>query len=91
LGTFKLCTGINNTGCIFCHDISDDVDTGINYNGSKFASGVVDTGGKSELEGKIYINVNSATQRCPKKLFLINAAFFHSPPVSTTPVVHLEL
>ncbi len=48
---------------------------------------------KVNLKAKIYIYVNSTTQRCPNKLikiFLIED-FFHLPPVSLTPVVHLEL
>ncbi len=42
---------------------------------------------------KIYINVNFTNQRCPNKIietFLIED-FFHLPPVSMTPVVHLEM
>jgi hypothetical protein len=45
------------------------------------------------LKAKIYIYVNSTTQRCPNKIikiFLIED-FFHLPPVSATPVVNLEL
>jgi hypothetical protein len=49
---------------------------------------------QSELEGKnVYICVNSTIQRCPNKIikiFLIED-FSHLPPVSTTPVVNLEL
>ncbi len=47
---------------------------------------------KVNLKAKIYINVSSTTQRCPNtiiKIFLIEE-FFHLPPVSATPVVHLE-
>ncbi len=46
---------------------------------------------KVNLKGKIYPCVNSNTQSCSKKIiktFLIED-FFHLPPVSTTPVVHL--
>jgi hypothetical protein len=49
----------------------------------------------SELEGKyiyIYIYVKFTTQRCPNKIikiFLLED-FFHLPPVSMTPVVHLK-
>jgi hypothetical protein len=46
-----------------------------------------------KLKVKLYLYVNSTTQRCPNKIiktFLIED-FFHLPPVSTTPVVHLEL
>ncbi len=47
----------------------------------------------SELEGKnLYIYDNSTTQRCPNKIiknFLLED-FFCLPPVSLTPVVHLE-
>ncbi len=44
------------------------------------------------LRAKIYIYVNSTTQRCPNKIIKIflQEDFFHLPPVSTTPVVHLE-
>jgi hypothetical protein len=45
------------------------------------------------LKKKIYLYANSTTQRCPKeimKIFLIEN-FFHLLPVSTTPVVHLDL
>jgi hypothetical protein len=48
---------------------------------------------KENLKAKIYIYVNSTTQRCPNKIikiFLIED-FFHLPPVSTTPVANLEL
>jgi hypothetical protein len=78
----------------FATGTTDVVDTS-----GKFATGVNDTGNirlqtpSSELEGKIYINVNSATQRCQDKIiknFLIED-FFHLPLVSATPVVHLEL
>jgi hypothetical protein len=45
------------------------------------------------LKKKNYIYVHSRTQSCLNKIvkiFLIED-FFHLPPVSTTPVVHLEL
>ncbi len=48
---------------------------------------------KVNLKAKMYIYVNSTIQRCPNKIienFLIED-FFHLPPVSTTPVVNLEL
>jgi hypothetical protein len=47
----------------------------------------------TELKAKIYIYVNSTTQRCPSKIIKILQFedFFHLPPVSATPVVHLEL
>ncbi len=48
---------------------------------------------KGNLKAKIYIYVNSTTQRCPNKIiknFLIEG-FFHLPPVSLTPVANLEL
>ncbi len=48
---------------------------------------------KVTLKEKSYLYVNSTTQRCSKKIiktFLIED-FFHLPPVSTTPVAHLEL
>ncbi len=47
------------------------------------------SGGKKE---KAHLYVNSTTQRCPKEImgtFLIED-FFHLPPVSTTPMVHLK-
>jgi hypothetical protein len=48
---------------------------------------------KVKLKAKIYIYVNSTTQRCPNKInniFLIED-FFRLPPVSTIPVVHIDL
>ena len=48
---------------------------------------------KVNLKAKMYICVNSTIQRCPNKIikiFLIED-FPHLPPVSTTPVVNLEL
>ncbi len=58
-------TGINDTGGKFA--------TGINNAGGKFATGVIDIMGtisgcsylKLNLKAKIYIYVNSTTQRCP--------------------------
>jgi hypothetical protein len=72
--------------------------------GGKFATSVNNTGSKQweqyqaadnlvNLKAKIYIFVNSIIQRCPHniiKIFLIED-FFHFRPVSTTPVVNLEL
>ena len=42
---------------------------------------------------KMYLYVNSTTQRCPNKIFktFLIEDFFHLPPVSTTLVDHLEL
>ncbi len=48
---------------------------------------------KVNLKAKIYIYVNSTTQRCQNKIikiFLLEG-FFHLPPVLLTPVVNLEL
>jgi hypothetical protein len=48
---------------------------------------------KVDLKAKIYLYVDSTSQMDPNKIikiFLIED-FFHLPPVSTTPVVHLEL
>ena len=50
---------------------------------------------KVNLKAKIYIHVNSTTQRCPNKIitiFLLEG-FFHLPTVSVslTPVANLEL
>ncbi len=48
---------------------------------------------KVNLKAKMYIYVNSTTQRCPNKIikiFLLEG-FFHLPPVSLTPVANLEL
>jgi hypothetical protein len=48
---------------------------------------------KVNLKAKIYIYVNSTTQRCPNKvikIFLLEG-FFHLPPVLLTPVANLEL
>ncbi len=48
---------------------------------------------KVNLKPKIYIYLNSTTQRCPNKIikiFLLEA-FFHLPTVSLTPVANLQL
>jgi hypothetical protein len=48
---------------------------------------------KVNLKAKIYIYVNSTTQRCPNKIikiFLLEG-FFHLPQVSLTPVANLKL
>ena len=48
---------------------------------------------KVNLKVKMYIYVNSTTQRCPNKIIKIFQleGFFHLPPVSLTPVANLEL
>ncbi len=48
---------------------------------------------KLNLKAKIYIYINSTTQRCPNKIIKILQLedFCHLPPVSTTPVGNLEL
>jgi hypothetical protein len=45
------------------------------------------------MKAKIYIYVNSTTQRCSNKIIKIQLleGFFHLPPVSLTPVANLEL
>jgi len=48
---------------------------------------------KLNLKAKIYKYVNSITQRCPNKIIKISQFeedFCHLPPVSATPVVHLD-
>jgi hypothetical protein len=48
---------------------------------------------KVNLKAKIYIYINSTTQRCQNKIikiFLLED-FFHLPPVSLRPVANLEL
>ncbi len=90
-------TGIRGTWCKFAISIKDT--------GSKFCHvcqqyrwqtiGTISDCWplKVNLKEKIYLYVNSTTQRCPSKIsktFLIED-FFHLPPVSMTPVVHLEL
>jgi hypothetical protein len=48
---------------------------------------------KVTSKAKVYIYVNSTTQRCPNKIikiFLLEG-FFHLPSVSLTPVANLEL
>jgi hypothetical protein len=48
---------------------------------------------KVNMKAKIYIYVNSTTQRCPNKIikiFLLEG-FFQLPPVLLTPVANLEL
>jgi hypothetical protein len=74
----KFATWVNDTGDKFFNSFASA--TGINDTGVKFATGVNDTGGKQweQLSKKRMTN------------FLIED-FFHLPPVSTTPVVHLEL
>ncbi len=48
---------------------------------------------KVKLKKKIYLYVNSTTQRYPNKIFnnFLFKDFSHLQPVSTTPVVYLEL
>ncbi len=48
---------------------------------------------KVNLKAKMYTCVNSTIQRCPKKIIIIFLIedLSHLPPVSTTPVVKLEL
>jgi hypothetical protein len=81
----------------FATSFTSVVDTG-----GKFATGVNDTGGKFavgcrylkvNLKAKMYICGNSTIQRCPNKIIkiLLIEDFSHLPPVSTTPVVNLEL
>jgi hypothetical protein len=48
---------------------------------------------KVNLKAKMKLLVNSTSQRCPNeiiKTFMIKD-FFHLPPVSMTPVLHLDL
>ena len=96
-------TGVNDTGGKIAATIfASVVDTG-----GKFAAGVncqryrwqimATISGcrhlKVNLKAKIYIYVNSTTQRCPNKIikiFLLEG-FFYLPPVSLTPVANLEL
>ena len=78
--------------------------TGIVDTGGKFATGqwhqwqIMGTISgcrhlKVNLKAKFYIYVKSSTQRCRNKIIdlFLNGGFFHFPPVSLTPVVHLEL
>jgi len=48
---------------------------------------------KVNLKAKMFICVNSTFQRCPNKIIkrFLMQDFSHLPPVSTTPVVNLEL
>jgi hypothetical protein len=48
---------------------------------------------KVNLKAKMYIYVNSTTQRYPNKIIIIFLleGFFHLPPVSLTPMANLEL
>ncbi len=45
------------------------------------------------LKEKIYLDVNTTSQLCPNKIIktFVIEDFFHLPPVSMTPEVHLEL
>ncbi len=76
--------------------------TGINDTRGKFATVVNDRWQimgaisgcwdlKVNLKAKIYIYVNSTTQRCSNKIIKIFEDFSHLPPVPKTPMVHLEL
>ncbi len=84
-------TGVVDTGGKFA--------TGDNDTGGKFATGVEIIGTLSEiplhvnLKEKIYLFVNSTTERCPNKIIKTYwiEDFFHLPPVSMTPLVHIEL
>ncbi len=96
----KFATGVNDTGGKFA--------TGVNNAGGKLppVSATPAANGKWQmatisgcrhlkvnLKAKIYIHVNSTTQRCPNKIikiFLLEG-FFHLPPVSLTLVANLEL
>jgi hypothetical protein len=46
---------------------------------------------KVTLKAKVYLYINSTFQRCPTKIIFMIEDFFHLPPVSRTPAVHLEL
>jgi hypothetical protein len=89
----KFATGVNDTCSKFA--------TGVNDAGGKLppvsTTPAASMSGcrhlKVSLKAKIYIYVNITSQRCQNKIikiFLIED-FFHLPPVSTTPVVRLEL
>jgi hypothetical protein len=85
----KFATGFNVTG--------GKLAAGVNATGGKLSpvstTPVANNGIKVNLNSKMQIYVNSTFQRCPNKIikiFLIED-FFHLPPVSTTPVVNLEL
>jgi hypothetical protein len=99
-----LCQRYRRQICRRCQQHRWQIATGTNDTGGKFATGqwhrwqlMGTISGcrhlKVTLKAKIYINVKSSIQRCPNKIiknFLIED-FFPLPPVSTTPVVHLEL
>jgi hypothetical protein len=59
---------------------------------AKYANNISLQTPKVNLKVKISIYVNSTTQRCSSKIIQIFPIedFFHLPPVSLTPVVHLE-
>ncbi len=84
-----------------CHKIFSWIITGINDTSWKIChrchwhqwQTIGTTSDCWQLEGKNYLSAKSTAQSCPKeimKTFLIED-FFHWPPMSTTPVVHLEL
>ena len=88
----KFATGVNDTGGKFA--------TGVNDAGGKLPpvsttpatiSGCRQL--KVNVKAKIYMYVNSTTQRCPNKIIKIFQleGFFHLPPMSLTPVANLEL
>ncbi len=89
----RLTTGINDTGANFAADINDTCHR-CHWN-RRQTMGLISGCRylKVNLKAKMYKCVNSTIQRCPNKIikiFLIED-FSHLPPVSTTPVVNLEL
>ncbi len=83
----KFATGINDTGGKFCHQFP--LCCWHRWQIIRTISGCRHL--KVNLKAKMCIYVNSTTQRCPNKIikiFLLED-FFHLPPVSLTPVVHL--
>jgi hypothetical protein len=99
----KFATGVNDTGGKFATGVNDaggnlppvSTSPAANLPPVSLTMGTISGCShlKLNLKAKIYIYVNSTTQRCPNKIIEIFQFedFCHLPPVSVTPVVHLEL
>ncbi len=96
----KYATGFNNTGGKFCHQFCWCClhRWQIFHRCQQRRWQIIGTISgcrhlKMNLKAKFYIYDNFSTQRCPNNIiknFLIED-FFHFPPESLTPVVHVEL
>ncbi len=85
----QICHCINETGGKFCHQFRLCCWRRWQIMGTVSCCRHL----KVNLKAKIYIYVNSSTHRFQNKIIKIFLMedFFHLPPVSMTPVVHVEL